>query len=324
MSLVTLRARIASERGINLSASTDYLDSQINLAGRELFNSYDLPNSLDEMLVTLGSDAYDKQRVSLPWQVAKVRAVMDDAQDYQWDLLDIRHSYQEGTWRPPYYGFRVVKSNAALSREIVDTGPLTFTLSAVEADDVSITINGKGANGSRIAEVVIINAGSLAATTTKAYFDVYSINKHNVTTADITVTDILGNTVSFIPNFRQLAKFTWVNIQQRGQSYGQDKVLRVLYKMFYPDMVEEYDTFICGEEYEDIIYWETLSRLWSSEDSDGAADKALLAKQRSLALLERIINDEDRTKQVRASFGMNRYSKANRFVKHAGIYQKQL
>lgn len=322
MSLSSIRAFVIAERGINANDTT-YLDSIINQAAKEIFTSYDLPNSLDEILVTLNEGA-DQQRVSLPWNVANIRAIKDDAQDFKWDLLDIRHAYQDGGWRPPYYGFRTIKSNAALCRELVDTVPLTFTLSAAEGSDVVIDVIGKISTGERIKDTITITAGNLTADSARAFFDVHQIVKRSTTQSDITVTDLAGNIVAYIPNYREYSRYYIVNIQDRSRSYDTNKKVRILYKPHYTPMVHDSEVFICGEEYEDIIYWETISRLWSTEDADGSADKALLAKQRSMGLLEAAMRNEDRTKDVRVNMGQNRYIRTLQHIKHARFYKESI
>lgn len=288
MSLAYILAEIASETGLELSVASEkaYAINQVNKASKELFESKDLVDSLNEQLITfstvIDSDGNQVQLAALPYYVGKLRAIRNYYTRRQVDFHDMRPRYKSDGWTENLLAFRQRK-RSPIQRDILNAAPLTLTITAAESVDFSVIIVGSTANASRVAETITFAAGDLTKTSTNAFVTIDSISNLALHTSDVTITDLDGNTLAVLPNNQFKSEYLIVQILdyvaiQPSVPY----LVEILYKPIFLPFSNDGDEFQCSG-YDDAIFWQVMG----NKKAKSSPDQAALA----FAKVKKIIND---------------------------------
>ena len=276
MSLSTIRAEVAADLGIRIESATQksFLDDKINKAAEEIYEKYDLRNSLREQIFMCDNA---QQLITVPYYVYRTRKI----RSYDFLLgvknVDMRPRYSYSEWMPPFLNWRIVREFFPLSRDIENEGPLTFVLSEPATAVFSITIVGKTGTAEKTTEVIVFSVGDEERSSTKnwAGSPEMVIAKNRVIDQDITIEDMDGNEVSSIPNSELKPSFTLVQVLERYQQFGENPLYEVLYKTRFTPFKNDADEFPCGSVYDRAIYWKTIEHLASKQDGDEAMKRVI-------------------------------------------------
>lgn len=253
--LIDILNSISSVRGkLNLSDTTikSTWVSRVNEAARGLYERIELLDAT-RVATFLTADLVT-DIIALPWYVMKpiVLRNLETLETFQFTQQAARFQDVPRDWNQ----FTMVR-RSPMNREILNAGPLTFTLKAAES--ATFRISGKTNLSSNHIETLTITNG-LSATTTSFWETVESITQ-DAHSYDTTVTDIDDNVVSYLPNSLTEVFYTHYRYRDNFSRYfSKEGYLELLYKPHYEPMLDDRSNFQCGSRYDDAIKYMVLSR----------------------------------------------------------------
>ena len=189
--------------------SRSWLTRQINNAAREIYSTEDLFGCEREQIITLEAN---QQQITLPWYVESVLGLRNYDTRKSVELVDMRPRYSRDGWKrsaqnSPTLQYRL-KGEVALSKDLSDEAGLVISLpdGVVNTKQFSVTIVGSNSQASRVTEIITFNSGDKSKTTQNFFSGVTAILKSSETSYDLTVTDVGGNVVAFIPCHLQIGR----------------------------------------------------------------------------------------------------------------------
>lgn len=266
--------------------------SRVNASARRLYEQADLVNSLDEEVLNV---SVETNLVALPSYMDKVRMVRRANNGRKINVLDIPERYHtSGQSDSDICNFKMCKPRA-LERNIENAGRLTF--SCPLPDSIVVTVTGRNNNSSQISETFTITS---EYETTNVFTEVFSITKAASSVYDITVTDLEDNTLAIIPNTALTSLYQVLQIFEPivNITAGMDMyAVEILYKLRFVPMVEDTDTFLCGDLYDQAIAWEYIY-------NQSVIDKDIEGVKRANVMVNRILNNiaTDNEKGLKRSF----------------------
>ena len=284
--------------------------SFINAAGRELWNTSDLPGSVMEQ--TFEFDRTLRQ-VSLPWYVDQIRAMRRRNTGTKVIMQDLRPRYHHSPWRQPYNTFRI-RGKTPLLRPLAAASQLTATLGAAETEPLTVTLIGQTSVADRTRQQLSFLPGATTHTsslqfTTALPFGVTDIVKSRRTLADVTVTDATGATVAIIPASALRASNTIVTLTDYDNPSAQiDDTIDVLFKLPYPELFNDEDTFASSTILEDAIYWMARSHYSSSMTDEFSGARAVAEKQNAMQLIRQFVENMETDAEHMIQTSPNRFS----------------
>jgi hypothetical protein len=311
MPLKDIKAKVAADVGIKLSSTAEdaFLLDKINQAAKELYTKHDLVGSMREQLFQLSATT---QQLSLPYYIDTIRAVRDYETRLPIERVDMLPRYQTEGSRAKEGGlpWRIKAEKYPLKANIGSDGPLTFTLKSAATVTFNIVVIGATSAASRVQEIVNVAAGALAVTTTNNFLadGVERIFKSSTTDSDIVVTDIDGKEVADIPNSELYPSYTIVQVLDQDYTRGQTQLVEVLYKTRFTPFKNDYDSFPCGDVYDDAIYYLTLGIIHGGKNGDEWKAKAQMAYARAEQLVIEVAKSKQATLTLRMDFGTSRFS----------------
>lgn len=284
MALKNILAKIASEEGfaVNVDAERLNLIAEINDAAEELYSTRDLAGCEREQIFEIAAQL---QQFTFPWYIERVLKYRDYETRVGFQEVDMRVRYMVNDWVFPFMEPRN-KYTRALSTQITNTGYLTFTFSQPLLEDMTITVIGETDNAAKTSETISFSAGDTIKQGSLLFKDVFAIRKSATTASDLSVTDIDGTEISSIPNHLLEARFHVVQFRDRYSLGSASKLIEVLFKARLEPMQNDDDIFTAGEEYDDAIYWKTLSRIWAT--LAGKTQDAIAAEAKCIAIINSV------------------------------------
>jgi hypothetical protein len=257
MSLKTIRAELAADLGIPVSnaAQSALLDKKINDAAQEIWNSRDLPRSLVEQLFIVDTST---QCASLPLDLLHLRGARHHESRARLDIHDMRPRYKCDGWKEPWLGWRV-KRESPISRDILNSGPLTLTLQKAEAAAVTVVVTGSTHISGRTQEVIVFGAGETEKTTTNSFLSIDSINQPELHDYNVVIEDVDGNEIATLLNNEYSTVYTIIQQADHGLlSPAIDPYyVECLYKPKLYPLKNDHDEFPL-RGYDKAIYWKTM------------------------------------------------------------------
>ena len=283
---------LAKDFGVNLSNADDLasLKDDVNRAVRDLHNSrkWPLRYSVRERLVNIGSD---NQLVTLPHHVGKVLAIREPETFDDIRIKGFEDRYLRQSWNPPFREFRDL-GRAAIKVNLLTYGPLTLTFSEPLDAAVNVAVVGPSESADRVTEIVAFNVGDTTKTTTNNFKDVESIKKTKSTSSNLTVTDLNDVELSVIPNHKLLVTYPVVQVLEPNESYSNDRVLEILYKLDWQPFVELDHTYYGIEDYDNGFYQATKA-LITQRMGDMSAQDYATAKREALDILASVDSEAE-------------------------------
>lgn len=287
--------------------SRSWLTRQINNAAREIYSTEDLFGCEREQIITLEAN---QQQITLPWYVESVLGLRNYDTRKSVELVDMRPRYSRDGWKraaqnSPTLQYRL-KGEVALSKDLSDEAGLVISLpdGVVNTKQFSVTIVGSNSQASRVTEIITFNSGDKSKTTQNFFSGVTAILKSSETSYDLTVTDVGGNVVAFIPCHLRTVTYKLLQVLDRTEQQSQDTLVELLFKHKFEPFVNDTDCFVAGSMYDKAIYWKTMEHIYAKQD--GKADDAVMCGQKAQALIANIISNSIGNKlDMQFAFGPN-------------------
>jgi hypothetical protein len=302
--------RISVKHGIypNDAASRSFLVFEINDAAERLYRQCTLVNSMDEVVLNVSTA---DNLVTLPAFVGKVRSVRHATTRDKITLLDTPERYHEsGRTSTDEITFKMARPRA-LAASITNATKLTLEFPIALASPVDVTISGSTANSSSVTEVVSITQ---VAETVNTFETVTSITKSATTDYDLTIKDANSNELAVVPNTALNSVYNTIMVFEPDTVVPADQdyyAVEVLYKKAYTPMVNDNDSFICGDLYDEAIYWEYAKTHYANaKDPDGMKTSTVMVNQ----LITDIARDNEQGLKKTYDAAPNRYLKIHSLV----------
>jgi hypothetical protein len=270
--------------------------ARINEAARGLYERSELLDSSRTAVFETSELATDV--IAFPWYVMVPLRIRNIRTKEIFDFAQQAGRFQE--FQTDFNNFTITK-RSPLNREILNAGPLTFTLKDTES--ATFRISGRTNKSSSFVETLTIT-NALSGTTAAFWEDVESITQ-DVHTYDTTVTDIDDVVISRIPNNMTEVFYTHYRFKDDWwQNTNKQDTLELLYRPVYEPMLDDRSNFQCGSRYDDAIKYMTLSRdALESEKNPGLAQQYDAKAQAILAGL----HANAQTGQRQVVFERNRF-----------------
>lgn len=293
------------------------LQSLINGAALELYNSADLEDCLREQSFETANERY----LALPYYVGNVRAIRTHCGVVT--LHDRRPQYHNKRWNcDDPMTFRIL-GYSPLIRALSNATPLEV---GTTSEPVVVKFTGSTAAANNVESTVTVNADGTVSGVSANYTDVYSITKDRVTQVDIVILDENEETVSVIPNDQVEARYQILEIgEQAGQTCStkpvRDVCIDVLYKLTYRPMINDADDFP-SPGYEDAIFYKVLERqaLETGDVNQLQTVGAFYQKSKLLAADKMKDHGVGRTHELR--LGRARFNMGRRSVIGRNVYDR--
>ncbi len=271
---------------------------EINYAWNEIYNSDDLPNSLQEISI---APIDNTARISLPWFVGFIRGVKINQGRLRIDLNTPRPYYQDDHYTQSPYIWRVL-GTSPLSTAITNATTVKLTFRQPVTEQVIVTLMGPDDRGADAREQITFNVGDTEKTSTKRFIDFTQIAKNIITDTDLEVLTQNDAVISIVPNSGFAAKNTIVQITDKCYKLCTFcRCFDVLFKRTTPYLY--YDE--APVPFEEVLMAKTLE--WISLPKDGQEKKAELFGLKAVSLLSGY-NANERSETKMLDLGRNKFT----------------
>jgi len=274
MALLDILKKIESSKGFKITNVSERanLVKKINTAALELYTKTDLDGSLMEQLFVIDVQSAN---IVLPPEAGWIRGCRYADARIRVDQSDIRPRYHHGGFHREVWPlkFRELPRRATFL-DITNQSVIKLTLPIANGDSFKLVLIGKNSNSQYVKEELDFGAGDTEKETMSEFDEISSIIKDKRTTYDITVADVNDAVLAIFPNYSKELIHLALQISDATEyPYGIFPI-EVLFKRHYISMEDDYDTFLCGSQYEDAIYWKfrELYALDKENDYQGAKE----------------------------------------------------
>lgn len=272
MSFRDIKIRVAQYTGLDASDANDLalIKQLVNEAAKEVYNSGDLPGSLDEAVFTLDQN----YQVALPYLASNIRGLRQYQSQARLALTNMSERYQQNPWYRDWERFRI-KSDSPIQYDVVNAGTLTITAGA--ADSGTIVITGSTISSNRISETIVMDAA--AKVTTNQFTAIHSITSPARRTYDYSVVDVDGVVLAVLANnalktnyqVLLLSNYPWAMVSAT-------QTIEILFKKAFYPFSEDGDEFV-APDFDSAIYYKFQAN-WDATRK-GDEERALLANAKS-------------------------------------------
>jgi hypothetical protein len=306
-------------------SSREVLTRYLNRAYKELYDTYDLPNSVVDEFFAI--DSQDGQIV-LPEYVDQIRGAGSRMDYVPISISDFRSGYRVTPSFQQPYEWRI-RGEVPLVGQLDATDKLRITLFGPETSAVNVTIIGETAQAATHTEIVTLLAGETSALTEAQWvadnpYAMTSITKDITTQNDIAITVAsTGKEVSRIRNRLlkaryQLFQLTDLNPLLPAGFWLGPPGAQIVYKKTLIPLVFDTDEIIYPKA-ESSVCWKARE-IWYQQKSDQASFAASeQAKNKCLELLNNIMINQESAGEKKVKFGRNPYDNGWRFTRGRGL-----
>ena len=271
----------------------------INRAGRELWDSHDLPGSLLEQTFSLADAANDQTniwQITFPWYVDQLRGVRYPNSYDKVNLVSPHPRYHARPWKQPFLQWRIMR-DSPIFRELSASVRLRVTLANAESDDLVVTLITESQDAARQVTELSFASGVAASQDDTFFADptmpnggVISIRKDLVTDYDIIIKEVISGTeIARIPNRLFTSSYKVVQIHDETKGVF-EACVDVLFKTPYIPLWHDSDVFV-HQKLEDALVWKVRAN-WYSTKAD-QADKAVLAEQKAIQHIQAVCQNHE-------------------------------
>jgi len=303
MNLQALIERLARETGLKAVNDKQTLTDLINDAGRELYEQTDLPRSLLEQTIQIGTEE-TTQRVVLPEYMLEVRGIRD--YNRRIVLHDQRPRYHNYPWpAQDLYTFRLCEDVA--TRYSWDNA-IAITVDPFDEADLTITITGSTDEAATYTATINDDGVSPVIDWT----NIFAITKNKITATDIVFRNPDGDEVSRIMNYADSARYIQLELVERPQSASMvttaqpGRLLDVLYKPHYRPLTQFTDSYqVQGYDYALIHKALEIFRIRGINEAnvDNQIKAAQVAGGRANDLLKNTLKSRTQDQDIVVQFG---------------------
>lgn len=304
------------------AAAREQILRYLNTAGRELWNSWDLPGCLNEQFFAIPYDQAITQ-ISLPWYCEQIRGVRWAITGQKLTVHDARPRYHATPWHQPSLTWRV-RRRMPLHTPMAAEGPLTFTLDTAQEDPITITVAGQTTTASNALETIVLTPGVVAATTNNQWsmtnpYGITSITKNVITTCDVLCFDMTGLAVAEIGSRSNAANNILVQIGEYASSavYQPDNTIEMLYKLPYEELYYDQDVFHSPYA-EDALIWRARANWASLQMDEMSLQRASAMASKAEELIRQIVANQENEMEMTISFAPNRYASPRNNYRRGG------
>lgn len=326
MPAIDILSSLSADLGVSLNTASEkaYLLKLLNDVAREKYVENDLKNCEREQVFQYPQAA---QQIALPQYVDKVIAIRDYTTRLPVTQLDMRPRYMSNTWRQPFLGYPYfkhrLKGNSPIKSDLTTTSYLTIVLPSANTKNFSVIVAGETANAKRAQEVVLFQVGDTSKNTVSQFSVIETIRKSSATDVDVYVNDINGIELAVIPNNETTSVYRVYQVLDRNEFPSSSMLYEVLYKTRFVPFVNDYDDFVCGDFYDESLYWAVLAKYFMRNTD--TQDKAMLCHNKAEACMTRIALNKDGPIDVNLKFGkqqvFNFFSRAGQSITTAKPYR---
>jgi hypothetical protein len=256
--LIDIITDIEAENGRLVGPSRDLAISRINFAAREIHESVDLEESLDEEIVSFNQE--NAQTIALPAYMEKVRGARFVDGRIPISIDDMRNRYNFSWWseNETWYLKPRSRGKSPLSRSIDNQSVIEFSVPVLEPVEFSITITGKTDRAQRFQETVTFTPADLVKVSIGNYLSVESVSKSIITQSDVTLKDVEDNTLGQILNSEYQSEYRIYQIldEEQGAILPTNfSGTEILFKKKFQPFKNDADTFLGTSRYDKAIFW---------------------------------------------------------------------
>lgn len=296
----------------------DQLVRYLNTAGREIWNTKDLPGTMFEQYFVVPVETNTVNpvtQITLPWYCKGIRAVRWAPPGEKLQLQDMYPRYQAKPWRQQLLTWRI-KGTVPLSAPLDTAGQLTFVLPTAQTVNVDITVSGPVSQGASATETVTIPIGQLTATTTRQFLSPtpHRISKSVITTTDVIIRNAAGTDLGIIPNRQESAENLLVQVAEDSDYIGMRITgnVEVLYKMPYQELYFDQDVYI-SPDYEDCVVWRARANFEALQKDELALQRASALAQKCDELIGQLSANQESAVEMQMNFSPVPYHQAPRY-----------
>lgn len=279
--------------------------AKINKAARELYSTTDLVGCLREQVFNVDPS---KLQITLPYYVDQIRNARNYDTKSRVKIEDMRPRYFYGRdWQQKFLTWRK-KNRQPICHDLENDGPLTITIPAAETSRFTVYITGSTVDSDKVTESVIFEIGDTSHDTVNSFTSFPGfrlIAKDKLITGNVTITDIVGNTISEIANCELEASYTLIAVGDYENQTTCD-CYEILYKYKFSPFYNDYDVFP-APEYDDAIIYKAASHVWSKDTSPIGQAKVLEYETKCNAILTNRANDGEGSDEKEIQFGKQRF-----------------
>jgi hypothetical protein len=307
--LLDILNRITSYSGEDLTilSQRTLVVTRVNQAAKEVYESQDLAGSLREIVLDLDTGT---QQVTLPFFVGHIRKVRYHDGRVPVTLQDQQPRYHYGLGNEVWpLQFRLLP-NSPIARDLDNYSTVTVSIPSADTKEFSVILVGTTNNSHRVSEALSFAIGETSKESINNFASFESIRKNKVIDFDVTIKDADENIIAIIPNSDYKVEYQVLQVLDSEVTNNQNPI-EVLYKTRFFPFQNDYDSFPCGDVYDDAIFYKYVEHEYSREkDAEGAV--AALAKTGEI--IERVTRDHGVGLEKKINFGPNPYSNMARFA----------
>jgi len=319
MAVSDMLLKLSEATGVTNSnaATRAQLLRYLNTAGRELWNSWDLPGSMQEQFFAIPADQTNIQ-ITLPWYCEQIRGARWAITGQKITVRDFRPRYQATPWHLPFLEWRV-RQRQPLHTPMLVEGPLTFVLTEPQEIPITLCVSGQTTAASQVMETIILLPGQVTAVTQNQWskadpYGLQQISKAGITTCDVNIFDYSGLAVAEIGSRSEQANNILVQISEYVNSamYQPNNAVELLYKRPYDTLF--YDTDIFHSPYaEDSLIWRARANYEALQKDELALQRASLFSAKADELIRQIVSNQESEVDMRVNVAPNKYARAASF-----------
>lgn len=292
----------------------------INRAYKELYDTYDIPNSIfDEYFEVDGTDG----QIALPEYVDQIRGAGAQVERVPLRIADFRSGYRVTPQFQHPYEWRV-RTTVPLGHQMDATDQLRVELQGAEAQTVNVYITGKTASASSLTETVTFEPGETVKITDAQFlgsdpYGITAITKDTATTNDVIVYVNTTNTeISRLRNKTLRSLYTIIQVNDMippGNTFVPPIAgARIVYKRQFVPLHDDTDELIY-QKLEDAVVWKARELWFGSQLGQEAQASALYAYNKVQALVNTIVINQESESEKRVTFARNPYEGAWRNIR---------
>lgn len=256
--LLDILTDIEAENGRLIGSSRDLVISRINSAAKEIHESVDLEEGLEEEIVNFNQE--NAQTIALPAYMDKVRGARFVDGRLAITIDDMRNRYNFAWWseNETWYLKPRSRGKSALSRSIDNQSVLILSVPVLEPTSFTVTITGKTDRAQRFQETVTFLTTDLQKQTLGNYLSVESISKSRITQSDLTIKDVEDNILGQVLNSEYHSEYRIYQIMDEEQGAilpANFSGTEILYKKKFQPFKNNGDMFLGTSRYDKAIFW---------------------------------------------------------------------
>lgn len=306
--LYSLLQRIASDTGLDATQQRSVIAGFINTAAKEMHTRLECNNVYRVVTLVVPTDRV----ISLPYYVGDLRGVKQHSNELMTKISNLGQPRFTKSTREYMVNNWTELGNSPLSANISTIGPLNLIANSV--DNVPVLINGNVAQADAFEESVLIDG--VNKTTTHLFGPkINNIACFSPRTTDINIYDAGGKLISTLYVSQEATKFKIIDVSRWAFSSYETpsgNLMDVLYKVPFSPLVNDSDSFIAGDTYNDVLYHYAMYLFYLPQN--GKEQDASIAKSQAFQSLVACKTEDEVGVIKKLNFGKCKfYGLANRF-----------